>query len=256
MLFDFGSGFIPATVCWRGCCPLCTVYWKDISYTFKIENKRKKKSSPKRLKLQLWETAKHTENEIANANHHGILFSCSYCAFAANKENCCSCCGNTSLITHISNFLLAGCMYRCWLSPAPTQLCFRHNWEVKPQNKLLRWTGSSRERTLFHRVSNSNTDHGITKWKPQHLLCGHQELLGCLIPPERGAWAAHVDWHFWHHVGMWTPQSLKQLGGVCWGAALNKLPKWHPWFFGWMYRWMDLILHSAELYDFWDHATQ
>lgn len=136
MIFDFGSGFIPATVCWRGCCPLCTIYWKDISYTFKIENKRKKKWSPKQLKLQLRETAKHTENETANANYCGVLFSHSYCASAANKENCCSCCGNTSLITHISSSLLAGCMYRCWMSPAPLRLYFMHNWEVKPQNKL------------------------------------------------------------------------------------------------------------------------
>lgn len=208
MLFDFGSGFIPATVCWRGCCPLCTIYWKDISYKFKIENKRKEKWSPKCLKLQLWETAKHTENETANANHYGVLFTCSYCASAANKENCCSCCGNASLITPISSFLLAGCMYRCWMSPGPLQLCFMHNWEVKPQNKLLRCTGRSRWRNLFHTVSNSNTDYGIIYWKPQHLLCDHQKLLGFFShlkeELEMEAYSSHIDWHFWHNVGMWT----------------------------------------------------
>lgn len=140
--------------------------------------------------------------------NHGVLFSCSYCASAANKENCCSCCGNTSVITHISSFLLAGCMYRCWMSPAPLQLCFMHNWEVKPQNKLLRWNGSSRWRTLFHRVSNSNTDHGIIKWKPHHLLWGHQKLLGYFSHLKEGleleAHSSHVDWHFWHHEGIRT----------------------------------------------------
>lgn len=115
--------------------------------------------------------------------NHGVLFSCSYCASAANKENCCSCCGNTSVITHISSFLLAGSMYRCWMSPAPLQLCFMHNWEVKPQNKLLRWNGSSRWRTL-------STESQIQTQIMALLNENHSTCYGAI----RSSWATFPTW--------------------------------------------------------------
>lgn len=61
-------------------------------------------------------------------------------------------------------------------------------------------------------------------------------VAGLPFPPERG-----VSWHFWHYRGMWTPQSLKQLGGVCLETTLNELPMWHLWFFGWMGRWFSFF---------------
>lgn len=133
----------------------------------------------------------HIENETANANHHDILFSCCHRASAANKGKLCSGCGNTSLIAHISAWVLksthgvhiaAGC-----LCPITASLYAQWGSEVS-QKKLqrLRWTGSSRWSTLFHRSSISNTDHGIINWKPQWLPCGHQELLGFLSHLKEG----------------------------------------------------------------------
>jgi len=71
-----------------------------------VKKKEKKRVVSKEAEITAMRDCKtHIENETANANHRDILFSCCYCASAANKGNLCSCCGNTSVIAHISSFL-------------------------------------------------------------------------------------------------------------------------------------------------------
>lgn len=82
----------------------------------------------------------HTVNKTASANHSNILLTCCYFCFYCQKGDLFSCCGNTSLIAHMSSSLLEYYnLYRVCCGSDINSSCF---WECYnfALSTTWRWT--------------------------------------------------------------------------------------------------------------------